>query len=81
MRVNRTYSIPHETIIDLNNTISAKFRSKFVSKAIRNRLDGMMAYDVDDFSTLDLIIELIYRKDIPDWFKNQLFLVRKEMEE
>ena len=81
MRVNRTYSIPHATIIELNNTISAKHRSKFVSKAIKNRLDGNKNLDFDDFPSLDLIIELKYRKDIPEWFVNQLRLVQKEMEE
>lgn len=64
MRVNRTFSIPHSTIIDLNNNIPAKYRSKFVSKAIRNRLDDMDAFDLYDIDITELLFHLCMRSEI-----------------
>lgn len=38
MRVNRTYSIAHSTIESLNAAVRPNLRSKFVDRAIQDRL-------------------------------------------
>lgn len=65
MRVNRTYSIPFETINELNRTISAKYRSKFVSKAINNRLKAQDQFSLRDIDTRRLMAALQTREDCP----------------
>ena len=62
MRVNRTYSIDYQTIAELNNTISAKHRSKFVDKAIKHRLNGCEA-SRSDIETRTLMAMLHARSD------------------
>ena len=77
MRVNRTYSIDYDTIKDLNSTISAKHRSKFVDKAIKNRLEGKKTLEIDEIDTIDLLRELAYRGElgrdrrqlVQEWFR------------
>ena len=77
MRVNRTYSIDYDTIKELNSTISAKHRSKFVDKAIKNRLEGKKTLEIDEIDTIDLLRELAYRGElgrdrrqlIQEWFR------------
>jgi len=44
-------------------------------------LDGEDSFDLEDTETLELLAELRYRRDLPEWFLNQLVLVRKELEE
>ena len=65
MRVNRTFSIPLETIKELNNTVYAKYRSKFVSKAIKNRLDAQESFRLADVDTRRLMAALQSRDDCP----------------
>lgn len=72
MRVNRTYSLDFQTVADLNNTISAKYRSKFVDKAIRKRLDGGEDIDVSQLSSRRLMAILTQRQDVRDFVKKIL---------
>ena len=64
MRVNRTYSIAYTTITELNSKISAKHRSRFVDKAIKNRLDGIANSELSEIDTLQLLQELAYRGEL-----------------
>jgi len=65
MRVNRTYSIDFQTISELNNTISAKHRSKFVDKAIKHRLNGC-EFSQSDMDTKRLMALLHAREEISE---------------
>jgi hypothetical protein len=65
MRVNRTYSLDFQTIAELNNTISAKHRSKFVDKAIKHRLNGCESSQ-GDIDTKRLMALLHAREEISE---------------
>lgn len=80
MRVNRTYSIDFQTIADLNNTISAKHRSKFVDKAIKNRLKGMANYDLEEINILELLNHLMFREELAKSHQQLILTIYKEVE-
>lgn len=64
MRVNRTYSLDYQTVLDLNSQISAKHRSRFVDKAINHRLNGCDNTRLSDISTRRMLAGLASRDDI-----------------
>lgn len=61
MRVNRTYSIAHSTIESLNAAVRPNLRSKFVDRAIQDRLRPD-EIDVELLGTNRLIVILLSRK-------------------
>lgn len=67
MRVNRTYTLAYSTITQLNDKISAKYRSQFVDEAIRKKLDGGESIDVSQLSTKRLLAILIERPDVSEF--------------
>ena len=71
MRVNRTYSLDYDTIRDLNDKISAKHRSKFVDKAIKQKLDGSVI-DWEEISSWNLMRKLARREDISEFLRKAL---------
>lgn len=73
MRVNRTYSIDYGTIQRLNETISAKFRSQFVDKAIQVRLKQQDEFRLRDIDTRRLMAALQVREDCPKHIRIVLF--------
>lgn len=64
MRVNRTYSIDYGTIKELNDTISAKHRSKFVDKAIKHLLNGCDGTDLGLIETKNLLAAVYNRPNL-----------------
>ena len=61
MKVARTYTIDHDLVVRLARKHN---QSKEVCKAIRKHLDGECAFDIQSFSTRDLILELMLRDDV-----------------
>lgn len=74
MRVNRTYSLDYDTIKDLNATISAKHRSRFVDKAIKKQLNGYETFDITLVDTRRLMAILSNREDCTPEIKSLLML-------
>ena len=77
MRVNRTFSLDYMTVQAIK---SKSNQSQFVDTAIQRALKQESAFDIDDFDTIDLVIELRHRKDLPEWFIEQVRILRKELE-
>jgi metal-responsive CopG/Arc/MetJ family transcriptional regulator len=73
--------LPYLMVGELESRRKNNVRSKFIEEAIRSRLDGEQGFTLADEETLEILAELRYRKDLPQWFLNQLDLVRKELEE
>lgn len=72
MRVNRTYSIAHSTIESLNAAVRPNLRSKFVDRAIQDRLKPE-EIDVALLGTFRLMAILLSR-DISEPTKRALGL-------
>ena len=72
MRVNRTYSIAHSTIESLNAAVRPNLRSKFVDRAIQDRLRPD-EIDIELLGTRRLIAILLSR-DISEPTKRALAL-------
>ena len=72
MRVNRTYSIAHSTIESLNAAVRPNLRSKFVDRAIQDRLRPN-EIDIELLGTRRLIAILLSR-DISEPTKRALAL-------
>lgn len=72
MRVNRTYSIAHSTIESLNAAVRPNLRSKFVDRAIQDRLRPD-EIDIELLGTTRLIAILLSR-DISEPTKRALAL-------
>lgn len=68
MHVNRTYSLKLATVEELNDKVRPKLRSKFVDRAIQDRLKPeFIAWD--SISTARLLSELRHREDVTDFLK------------
>lgn len=72
MRVNRTYSIAHSTVESLNAAVRPNLRSKFVDRAIQDRLRPD-EIDIELLGTRRLIAILLSR-DISEPTKRALAL-------
>tara|TARA_R110002012_G_C11606486_1_gene607795 strand:- start:320 stop:565 length:246 start_codon:yes stop_codon:yes gene_type:complete len=81
MKKATLYTLDVDMIKDLNRKKPRGQRSAFVNAAIRARLDGESGFNLEDESTKEILAELRYRRDLPEWFMSQVVLVRKEMEE
>jgi len=80
MKKQHLFTLDIEIIKKLHAQVARGFRSKFVEKAIRNRLKNDESFNLEDEHTLDILAELTYRRDLPEWFRNQISLVRKELD-
>ncbi len=58
MRQIKTFNLRLTTIKDLNEEVRRGFKSEFVDKAIRHRLDGLGAIDLFDLSTIHIASHL-----------------------
>lgn len=74
MRVNRTYSLDYDTIKELNDQVSAKYRSRFVDKAIKNQLKGWESIDMTLIDTKRLYAILHHRDDVSNEIKALLLM-------
>lgn len=81
MKKQHLFTLDIDLVKKLHKYVARGHRSQYVEKAIVNRLAGDESFDLEDTETLDLLAELRYRRDIPEWFLNQIILVRKELEE
>ncbi|MHA1883196.1 MAG: hypothetical protein ACTSUO_09140, partial [Candidatus Thorarchaeota archaeon] len=73
--------LPFKMVGELESRARNNTRSSFIQKAIRNRIDGEEGFNLEDVDTLELLAEIRYRSELPEWFLNQVVLVRKELEE
>ena len=81
MKKQHLFTLDIELVKKLHKYVARGNRSRYVEMSIQKRLDGEDSFDLEDTETLDLLAELRYRRDIPEWFLNQIILVRKELEE
>lgn len=72
MRVNRTYSLNINTVNNLNDKISAKYRSRFVDDAIKSKLNGAEDIDVSQLSSRRLMAILMQREDVREFVRKVL---------
>lgn len=81
MKKQHLFTLDIDLVKKLHRYVARGNRSRYVEMAIQKRLDGEDSFDLEDTETLELLAELRYRRDLPEWFLNQLVLVRKELEE
>ena len=72
MHINRTFSLKLSTVEDLNNKVRPKLRSKFVDRAIKDRLDPH-EIDFEMLGTRRLML-IILSRDISEPTKRALAL-------
>lgn len=58
MRQIKTFNLRLSTIKDLNQEVRRGYKSDFVDKAIRHRLDGFGAIDLFDLTTIHIASHL-----------------------
>lgn len=80
MKKQHLFTLDINVIKKLHNNIARGYRSQFVEKAIKNRLKNDESFTLADENTLDMLAELSYRRELPNWFRNQLTLVRREID-
>ena len=68
MHVNRTYSLKLSTVEELNDKVRPKLRSKFVDRAIQDRLQPEFI-NWDAISSGRLLSQLTRREDVSDFLK------------
>lgn len=80
MKKQHLFTLDIGLIQELHRRVARGHRSQFVEKAVRNRLKNDESFTLEDETTLDMLAELSYRRDLPQWFRNQLTLVRREVD-
>ena len=80
MKKQHLFTLDVDLIKRLHKQVGRGWRSNYVERAIKKALDGDQSFDIEDVDTLDLLAELTYRRELPEWFRNQLALVRKEVD-
>lgn len=80
MKKQHLFTLDINVIKKLHNVVARGYRSQFVEKAIKNRLNNDERFNLADENTLDMLAELSYRRELPQWFRNQLTLVRREID-
>lgn len=80
MRKQYLHTLPIPLMTRLHKQVPRGWRSNYVERAIKKALDGEDSFDLEDVDVLDLLAELTYRRELPEWFRNQVMLVRKEVD-
>tara|TARA_R110001599_G_C12013243_1_gene638233 strand:- start:145 stop:390 length:246 start_codon:yes stop_codon:yes gene_type:complete len=81
MKKQHLFTLDIDLVKKLHKYVARGNRSRYVQMAIRKRLDGEDNFELEDIETLELLAELRYRRDLPEWFLNQVVLIRKELDE
>jgi len=76
MHINRTFSLKLSTVEDLNEKVGKKIRSKFVDRAIQDRLNSQ-EIDTTVLGTRRLLAILHAREEVSDFLKRAIQLELK----
>lgn len=71
MHINRTFSLKLSTVEDLNEKVRPKLRSKFVDRAVQDRLNPQ-EIDTTVLGTRRLLAILHAREDVGDFLKRAI---------
>ena len=71
MHINRTFSLKLSTVNELNDKVRPKLRSKFVDRAIRDRLNPQ-EIDTTVLPTTRILAILHAREEISDFCKRTI---------
>lgn len=69
--MNRLFSFDTQLIKDLNDSISAGFRSKFVNDAVSEKLYKNIQ-TVRESSGRELMVACLHKEDVPDIIKKMI---------
>lgn len=74
MHINRTFSLKLSTVEDLNEKVRPKLRSKFVDRAINDRLSPEKGVEIDwsRISSERILSLLRHRDDISSFLKRAI---------
>ena len=80
MKKQHLFTLNVDLVKRMHREVARGFRSNFVERAIEKQLNAEDAFDLEDVDVLDLLCELSYRRGLPEWFRNQVILVRREVD-
>jgi len=80
MKKQHLFTLDINLVKRLHKQVGRGWRSNYVERAIRKALDGESEFSLEDIDTLDLLAELTYRRELPEWFRNQIRLARREID-
>lgn len=80
MKKQHLFTLNVDLVKRLHKEVARGWRSNFVERAIKKQLDAENTFDLEDCDVLDLLCELSYRRDLPEWFRNQVILARREVD-
>ena len=80
MKKQHLFTLNVDLVKRLHKEVARGWRSNFVERAIKKQLDAEATLDLEDCDVLDLLCELSYRREFPEWFRNQVRLARKELD-
>ena len=63
----------------LNDTVSAKTRSRYVDKAIKSRFEGELSYDISQDSVYRILTHLVIRPELTDSQRKVISNIMKEL--
>ena len=79
MKKQHLFTLDVNLVKRLHKQVNRGWRSNYVERAIRKALDGDDDFTLEDIDVLDILSELTYRRELPEWFRNQIRLARTEM--
>jgi len=79
MKKQHLFTLDVNLVKRLHNEVGRGFRSNYVERAIIKALNNDESFDIEDVDVLDLLCELSYRRELPEWFRSQVTLARKEL--
>lgn len=80
MKKQHLFTLDVDLVKRLHKQVARGFRSNYVERAIEKSLNGDESFDIEDVDLLDLLCELSYRRELPEWFRVQVSLARKELD-
>ena len=79
MKKQHRFTLDIDLVKRLHKQVGRGWRSNYVERAITKALNGDEAFDLEDVDVIDILTELTYRRDLPEWFKSQVRLAKQEM--
>ena len=80
MKKQHLFTLDVDLVKRLHKQVARGLRSNYVERAIEKSLKGDESFDIEDVDLLDLLAELTYRRELPEWFRVQVSLARKELD-
>ena len=81
MKKQHLFTIDVDLVKQLHKKVPRGYRSQFVERAIRNRINNEETFDIEDISTVQLLAELSYRGELSKTHRMYIMELFREVKE